>query len=236
MPVLQYVLRGVKRSPRPPTPGRLPITPAILRTIKAQWASNHNYIMLWAACCVGFFGFFRAGEFTVRSQDDFDPAFALTLEDVAVDQHSNPSMVRIRLKQSKTDPFRRGVDVFLGRTGVDLCPVAALLASVAVRPHFRGPLFMFQEGTYLTRDRLVLAVRQALQQAGSDPSRYSGHSFRIGAATAAAQAGLEDSLIKMLGRWESAAYQRYIQTPRDLLAALSARLVSGQQGQDDNSQ
>ena len=56
-------------------------------------------------------GFLRAGEFTVRSREDFDPASSLTLEDIAVDRHDNPSVVQIRLKQSKTDPFRHGVDI-----------------------------------------------------------------------------------------------------------------------------
>ena len=72
----------------------------------------------------------------------------------------------------------------------------------------------------------MTAVRQALEQAGVHPAGYSGHSFRIGAATTAAQAGLDDSTIKMLGRWESAAYQRYIRTPRTTLAAITARLAA----------
>jgi len=60
---------------------------------------------------------------------------------------------------------------------------------------------------------------------GVDPTCFSGHSFWIGAATTAAQVGVEDATIKMLGRWESAAYQRYIRTPRDQLASLSSRLA-----------
>ena len=64
-----------------------------------------------------------------------------------------------------------------------------------------------------------------LAEAGLDVSGYSGHSFRIGAATSAAQAGLGDALIKTLGRWESAAYQRYIRTPRDTLAGISSQLA-----------
>ena len=184
--------------------------------------------MLWAACCVGFFGFLRAGEFTVRSTREFDPTAALMLEDVAVDRHDNPTMVRIRLKSSKTDPFRHGVDVFLGRTHRDLCPVSALLAYVAVRPVVVGPLFAFKDGSFLTRDRLVEAVRSALQMAGVDASRFTGHSFRIGAATFAAHIGIQDSTIKMLGRWESSAYQQYIRTPRDTLAAISAQLAQAE--------
>ena len=62
---------------------------------------------------MGFFGFLRAGEFTVRSTEEFDPS-SLMLEDVAVDKHDNPALVRIRLKQSKTDPFRHGVDISWG--------------------------------------------------------------------------------------------------------------------------
>ena len=159
----------------------------------------------------------------MRSREDFDPSVALTSSDIAVDRHQSPTLVRVRLKQSKTDPFRHGVDVYLRRTDADLCPVAALLAYMAVRPHLTGPLFIFKDGSFLTRDRLVAAVREALQEAGIDSAQYTGHSFRIGAATTAAQAG---SVVKMLGRWESTAYQRYIQTPRQTLAALSSRLVT----------
>jgi hypothetical protein len=68
----------------------------------------------------------RAGELTSRLGEAFEPSFSLTPEDVSVDDHDNPSMVHIHLKCSKTDPFWHGVDIYLGRTGRDLCPVAAL--------------------------------------------------------------------------------------------------------------
>ena len=61
-----------------------------------------------------------------------------------------------------------------------------------------------------------------------DPTPYSGHSFRIGAVTMAASKGIEDSLIKILGRWESSAYQRYVKIPRERLAAVSQSLASEQ--------
>ena len=50
--------------------------------------------------------------------------------DVAVDDHSNPSLVRIHLRKSKTDQLGRGVDVYLGRTDEDLCPVTAEFAGL----------------------------------------------------------------------------------------------------------
>ena len=179
-------------------------------------SSNERLVMLWAACCMGFFGFMRAGEFSVTHVSEFDPAASLCLGDVAVDQHQDPSVVQVRLKQSKTDPFRRGVSIYFGRTQMDLCPVTAILAYIAVRPAVNGPLFVFKDGSFLTRDRLVAAIRRALTSAGINTSGFSGHSFR----------GVEDSTIKMLGRWESSAYQRYLRTPRETLAAISARLVT----------
>ena len=45
-----------------------------------------------------------------------------------------------------------------------------------------------------------------LRQTDVDQRKYCGHSFLIGAATTAATKGIEDSVIKTLGRWESVAY------------------------------
>ena len=65
-------------------------------------------------------------------------------------------------------------------------------------------------------------VREALQAVGLPYDSFAGHSFRIGAATAAAKAGLEDSVIQMLGRWNSSAFLSYIRTPRETLFKCSS--------------
>ena len=58
-------------------------------------------------------------------------------------------------------------------------------------------------------------LKETLATAGVDNKKYSGHSFRIRAATMAAACDIQDLLIKTLGHWESAAYMLYIQTPRE---------------------
>ena len=68
-------------------------------------------------------------------------------------------------------------------------------------------------------------VREALLSSGVQVSKYSGHSFRIGAATTAAAVGIEDSVIKTLGRWRSAAYMTYVRMPREKLNSISQLLT-----------
>jgi len=40
--------------------------------------------------------------------------------------------------------------------------------------------------------------------------RYKSHSFRIGAASLAAEQGLSDAQIWLMGRWKSNAFKQYI--------------------------
>ena len=64
------------------------------------------------------------------------------------------------------------------------------------------------------------------------PSNYASHSFKIGAATTAAAAGLPPAVIKTLGHWKSNAYETYIQYPPSelqgyLLAQMQAPSLLG---------
>ncbi len=60
-PRLDYVLKGVRRlSPQYTRPRRLPITPSLLLRLYNTWSPppvDYKKSMLWAACCIGFFGF-----------------------------------------------------------------------------------------------------------------------------------------------------------------------------------
>lgn len=177
--------------------------------------------MLWAAFLVCFFGFLRSGEITIPSSSSYDPSVHLNFSDISLNSVTSPSVVAIRLKCSKTDPFRQGVTIYIGSTNQTLCPLSALLNYIAIRGSSPGLLFHFHDKAPLTKSRFVSSFRNLLDQAGIDCAAYAGHSFRIGAASTAAARGVEDSLIQTLGRWKSSAYLAYVRLAPNHLASIS---------------
>ena len=133
--------------------------------------------MLWAAFCLGFSGFLRAGEFTVNSI--FDPSIYLTVQDLQVEAEFNPSSLWVCIKSSKTNPFRQRCFIYLGRGQAPLCPNSAILAYLHLLGPSSGPLFIDTHGRPLTRSHLSYFIQSVLQGAGI-PGQFSGHSFRIG--------------------------------------------------------
>ena len=88
-----------------------------------------------------FLCFLRCGEVVVPSESAFDDSSHLAAGDVRVDSTSDPHYLQVNIKASKTDPFRQDVFVYLGRTNVDVYPVANILAYMVLRGSAPGPFF-----------------------------------------------------------------------------------------------
>ena len=101
-----------------------------------------------------------------------------------MDDAHTPTSLRIKLKKSKTDQLGYAVDVYVGRIDSLLCPVGA------------GLDYMVAIGFPLTKSMFTQHVHDVLQAVGLTYTQFAGHRFRIGAATAAARAGIEDSVIR----------------------------------------
>jgi hypothetical protein len=235
---LQLVLKGIKKSGTNSTKTRLPITVDVLHSICGRLQlgmfSPYTDILMETVCVVAFFGFLRCAEFTCNKT--FDATSNLCLGDISFqDTH-----VILKLKQSKTDPFRKGVDIKLFCMGSGICPTCLLARYLKLRKNLFpmasaqvDSCFLTEEGRPLTRAQFLTYLKQVLKSAGHDDSKYTGHSFRIGAATSAATAHIEDHMIKTLGRWASDSYCRYIITPKSAIYSAHIALSKSSAPQRD---
>ena len=227
---LQLVLRGIKRSQGDQLRVRLPITIHHLQLFRMLLnipkTANYESIMIWAAMTLAFFGFLRLGELTCNCK--FNSSVHLTKDNIAFHPGKgleHPSFMTVHIKESKTDPFRKGHTITVGSIESPLCPVLAMKKYLSQRSQTIGPLFIHISGKPLTKQTLTSETRTLLTQAGFNATKYAGHSYRIGAATTAASAKLPAWLIKTLGRWSSDCLERYIKTPISTLSSVSATLV-----------
>ena len=100
----------------------------------------------------------------------------------------------------------------------------ALLRHLHLSGSNPNPYFVFEDGSHLTRVKLASVISNLLKVYNIEGD-YTGHSFRIGAATTAARAGIPDNMIKTLGRWSSEAYRLYIRSSEDDIAGVSKKLL-----------
>ncbi|KAL5496745.1 hypothetical protein EMCRGX_G013099 [Ephydatia muelleri] len=191
-------------------PKRLPLTveklEQLLRLLDSDPLSRHDRLMLKVALTFGFFGFLRVSEYTRNTRGRFDPRIHPTRSDV--------TWVKEGIKKSKTDQTGRGTIISMGYTHRTSCPVMALQAyfkHCTALP--RVALFHSHTGHPLTSSAMRAILKDLLLRGGYNTSKYNTQGLRIGAATAAARAGLPPSTIQRLGRWSSTIYTTYTRRP-----------------------
>ena len=148
MPQLEYVLEGMKRR----TAGRAsrecrPITLPLLRLLRGVWQADRDEFNCFGRphACVSlvFCVWVKFGPPPKRYLIQL--YMCMCVGDVCVDSTAEPQYLVVRIKASKTDPFREGVSVYLGRTKLDLCPVSAILFYMVHRGTAPGPSFRFPD-------------------------------------------------------------------------------------------
>ena len=105
--------------------------------------------------------------------------------------------------------------------------MVALLKFMVIRKAGHGPFFMHGDKKGLNRIIFVDEVKKAMRARGLSGEGISGHSFWIGAATAASLNGASDEEAKALGRWKSREYKGCIRTGSSAQAAFSKETVRG---------
>ena len=193
---------------------RLPITLPILRNILQQTPilcpDDYRASLFKAMCTTAFFAFLRIGEITSCPRS----LTVLQLNQVVqlVDNSGQITAFKITFADFKHSYNQPKVSLTLTRRA-DICPVQNLLDYLAFRGLTAGPLFRTRDGRAVARKTFTDNLALTFSACGLDSTKYKGHSFRIGAATFAAESGFSDAQIRAMGRWQSDAFRKYIRSP-----------------------
>ena len=223
---LRLLVRGVRRSHgnSKSRPKRLPITIADLRSLSRWVRSNlpaYDALLFEAAFNMAFFGLLRVSEFTCPTIRDFQRNVHLGMGDVQVNHATE--VLTVRIKVSKSDPFRQGASIRITRTLSDVCPFSAMVAYMGYRRQVGpGPLFLLSNGQALTREHIVIVLSRVFPHV---PAGLMGsHSFRIGGASRLCILGVPDATIQILGRWSSSAFKKYLRLSDEYVSHLQASM------------
>lgn len=230
-------------------PRRLGVTPAML-----EWLGQHlvdplenergggayaDAVMVQAALVTAWFFMLRAKEYSDSNGVDdemvlrgCDLRFS---KDGRKEDGEEANEVTMQFRKTKNDQLAFGESKTLKATGREhVCPVQALLRMKQIwqrrfkegHPESQRPLFRWASGVVLKRVEIQHFLQQSARGVGLPPERFMSHSLRIGGATALYQSTGEIELVKRMGRWNSAAVQRYLHDGGETLPKVSQKMAS----------
>ena len=161
--------------------------------------------------CAAFHAFLRVGEMTSTTGLGPRPLQIHQVVQLVNDSNTIVSL-KIVFEDFKHSYNQPPSSMVINRVPI-FCPVQLMLDYLALPGNKPGPLFITLHGHPVSRANFTDQLSLAIKFCGLNPARYKGHSFRIGAASHAADRGLSDAQIRVLGRWKSNAFHRYIRIP-----------------------
>ncbi|XP_046573043.1 uncharacterized protein LOC124281076 [Haliotis rubra] len=202
--LVKNVLEAAKRKLARSVVKKEPVTVEILNSLfdsKIVDPSLYNLRTI-SMCLLAYAGFLRSEELLNITRSDI----------VFYNSH-----MLLFIEKSKTDVYRDGAWLVIGRTGTKLCPVECLeryLQAASINPQsdvyifrnvtkYAGQYELRRSNKPMSYTRLRDIFLEALTPFVSDIKRYGSHSLRSGGATAAANNGIPDRMFKRHGRWRS---------------------------------
>ena len=171
------------------------------------------YTSLYSAMfLLAFYGFFRIGELAAKSAGRH--CSLLQFKDLTfLMSDGTPYMIKLTITDFKHNTSRKPFEILIEReAAMPFCPVQGLINYCQLRGVQPGPLFCHQNLEPITVYQFNTELSRCLTFCGLDTKKYKGHSFRIGAASHAADKGFSDAQIRTLGRWKSDAFKSYIRS------------------------
>ena len=163
--------------------------------------------MFQAMCSTAFFGFLRVGEITFSATTP--PPIQIHQLTKLVNGAHEVLGFKIKFLNFKHS-YNQPPFYLVISSQSTFCPAKILLQFLSARGDSQGALFIQDDGSPVSRSWFSAQLSSAIKLCGLNPSVYKGHSFRIGAASHAAERGMSDTQIRILGRWKSNAFLKYI--------------------------
>ena len=149
-PWLDQVLKGIQKThalTHSSKEWHLIIFPNLewIHPLLSNQTDNYYNLMIWVTYCTAYFGLVRVSKFFASSPNHISSYYFtdLLLSYLAIDSPIVPHIIRIILKQSKTDQYRLGTHIYLGRTSHQVCPVKALIRYLDRRGGRPGQLLYY---------------------------------------------------------------------------------------------
>jgi integrase len=189
----------------------------IVSAIRQSLGDTPDQRCLTAALQLGFQGLCRKSEYSVTKNKPFAVDTSLTLGDVHFrPSREHPEVAVIVLKKTKTDRFNKEQPELIlpmdPTAPVNACrALKDMLDNTPVPPEdwASTPLFVWK-GKPLHGDVVHQTVQACMGALGLRPADFGSHSLRAGGATALADAGCPEVVLKALGRWSSECYRLYV--------------------------
>ncbi|XP_066305028.1 uncharacterized protein [Branchiostoma lanceolatum] len=207
---IQKLLLAIRKHRVPD--GRLPISPPILKSLidSLQTLTNLQYDqqLFKTMYLFAFYAMTRISEITWDANSQHTLQLANLQLPPPTEIHA-PIMVRFSSFKHSTPGCSASIAI-RPQHGSIYCPVSNMFEYLSLRGNRAGCLFLRSDGSPVSKNCFARKLRCCVAHLGLDIHKITPHSFRIGAATHAAQHGVSDSQLRSLGRWSSSAYSIYI--------------------------
>ena len=245
---LPLVLAGLKRETGGAGNAKRPVRMLMLKTIRRTLTLDiFEHALAWGAVTLGFFFLLRVGNITgvdERALEDGDLTLCdsagtpMDWSDPGVSIEEGDELVLIQ-RDSKTDRDKVGKALTQGRSGTDVCPVAAFIALIRARQQVgiqyepQGK-FLRRRGKPAVFSRLEVAalLQRTAVFMGEQPEDYGTHSLRKGGASALYAANVPLANIRQTGGWKSDSIFTYLWQSREVGRSLAAKMVSADDEDD----
>ena len=239
---LDMGMEGYRRLYASTTPQRLLFGPRLMRILGAELLGEGSpqSLIQWGCALLGFFSLCRAGEVWGPIKPKKDVDHLILWKNITYGYGSKTQRkpdgktewVDIHFASSKGDRYKKGVTIRIGKNSDPLlCPVKAVrwiqkgrsLLKLRNLPDSR--ISEIEEGVVIHRQTFINRLKRIAKSQGLDPARVSGHSMRIGGATQLMAAGFDDTIIKLMGRWNSDCYMHYLRLNPKLAGKVAMRIL-----------